>query len=315
PIAEEIWQQLEGFAGFGFCKSHAAAFALLAYQTLYLKAYYPAEYYCALLNHQPMGFYPPEVIASDARHHGVPVMQPDVNLSQAACSLENTSSLRLGLRYVHGLGEIWQERIVERRAGGPYRDLADFCRRTRLPRSLVENLIRSGAMDGLGRKRRDLIWSLGGLAYQEEGLDIEVPVVPASLPALDEAERMAWEHEILGMVPGDHVMSLYREALRAQRVLSSGELWSRQDGERVRVAGWAVVRQRPPTAKGHVFITLEDEEGLVNLIVRPDVYERYRDVLRNTPLLWIEGRLQREGHAQSVLVYRAGTVGSGSLIS
>jgi error-prone DNA polymerase len=314
PITEEIWQQLEGFAGFGFCKSHAAAFALLAYQTLYLKAYYPAEYYCALLNHQPMGFYPPEVIASDARHHGVPVMQPDVNLSQAACSLENTSSLRLGLRYVHGLGEIWQERIVERRAGGPYRDLADFCRRTRLPRSLVENLIRSGAMDGLGRKRRDLIWSLGGLAYQEEGLDIEVPVVPASLPALDEPERMAWEHEILGMVPGDHVMSLYREALRAQRVLSSSELWSRQDGERVRVAGWAVVRQRPPTAKGHVFITLEDEEGLVNLIVRPDVYERYRDVLRNTPLLWIEGRLQREGQAQSVLVYRAGAVGSGNLV-
>ncbi|MFN2182376.1 MAG: OB-fold nucleic acid binding domain-containing protein, partial [Anaerolineae bacterium] len=312
-IAEEIWQQLEGFAGFGFCKSHAAAFALLAYQTLYLKAYYPAEYYCALLNHQPMGFYPPEVIASDARHHGVPVLQPDVNLSQAACSLENTSSLRLGLRYVRGLGEVWQERIVERRAGGPYRDLGDFCRRTRLPRSLVENLIRSGAMDGLGWKRRDLIWSLGGLAYQEEGLDIEVPVIPASLPALDQAERMAWEHEILGMVPGDHVMSLYREALRAQRVLSSGELWSRQDGERVRVAGWAVVRQRPPTAKGHVFITLEDEEGLVNLIVRPDVYERYRDVLRNTPLLWIEGRLQREGHAQSVLVYRAGTVGSGSL--
>jgi len=116
------------------------------------------------------------------------------------------------------------------------------------------------------------------------------------------------------MVPGDHVMSLYREALRAQRVLSSSELWSQQDGERVRVAGWAVVRQRPPTAKGHVFITLEDEEGLVNLIVRPDVYERYRDVLRNTPLLWIEGRLQREGQAQSVLVYRAGAVGSGNLV-
>jgi len=309
PVAEQIWQQLQGFAGFGFCKSHAAAFALLAYQTLYLKAYYPAEYYCALLNHQPMGFYPPEVIAGDARHHGVPVLPPDVNLSQAACILESSKGLRLGLRYVHGLGEVWQERIVERRAKRPYRDLADFCRCTRLPRSLVENLIRSGAMDGLGRRRRDLLWSLGGLAYQEEGLGIEVPVVPASLPALDGAERMAWEHEILGMVPGDHVMSLYREALRAQRVLSSSELWSRQDGERVRVAGWAVVRQRPPTAKGHLFITLEDEEGLVNLIVRPDVYERYRDALRNTPLLWVEGRLQREGQALSVLVYRAGAVG------
>ena len=312
-VAGEVWRQLEGFAGFGFCKSHAAAFALLAYQTLYLKAHYAAEYYCALLNHQPLGFYPPEVIASDARHHGIPILRPDVNLSQKVCSLEQVherSGLRLGLRYVHGLGEVWQDRIVERRASGPYRSLADFCRRTRLPRSLVENLIRSGTMDGLGATRRDLLWALGGLAYQEEGLEIDVPVVPASLPALDQAERMAWEHEILGLAPGDHVMSLYREALRAQGVLSSGELPPRRDGERVRVAGWAVVRQRPPTAKGHVFITLEDEEGLVNLIVRPGVYERYRDVLRNAPLLWIEGRLQREGHALSVLVYRAAALGS-----
>ena len=327
-VAGEIWQQLAGFAGFGFCKSHAAAFALLAYQTLYLKVHYPAEYYCALLNHQPMGFYPPEVIAGDARRHGVPVLRPDVNLSQPDCTLEQdaglhqrtdlppsaglhqSAGLRLGLCYVHGLGEVWQERIVERRAGRPYGSLADFCRRARLPRSLVENLIRSGAMDGLATRRRDLLWSLGGLAYQEEGLEIEVPVVPASLPALDRAERMAWEHEILGLVPGDQVMSLYREALRAQRVLSSSELWSRRDGERVRVAGWAVVRQRPPTAKGHLFITLEDEEGLVNLIVRPDVYERYRDALRNSPLLWIEGRLQREGHALSVLVYRAAALGN-----
>jgi len=281
-----------------------------------------------------MGFYPPEVIANDARLHGVPVLRPDINLSQAACCLERACSLeqarseeqvrskeqarqgergnglRLGLRYVHGLGEAWQERIVERRASGPYRDLGDFCRRARLPRSLVENLIRSGTMDNLGPARRDLLWALGGLAYQEEGLEIKVPVVPASLPALEQAERMAWEYEILGLTPGDQVMSLYREALRAQGVLSSGELASRRDGERVRVAGWAVVRQRPPTAKGHVFITLEDEEGLMNLIVRPSVYEQYRDVLRNRPLLWIEGRLQREGQALSVLVFRAAALGS-----
>jgi error-prone DNA polymerase len=315
-VSREIWQQLAGFAGFGFCKSHAAAFALLAYQTLYLKVHYPAEYYCALLNHQPMGFYPPEVIAGDARRHGVPVLRPNVNLSQPDCTLEQSTDLppgaglRLGLRYIHGLGEVWQERIVERRAGRLYRDLADFCRRARLPRSLVEHLIRSGAMDGLGKARRGLLWALGGLAYQEEGLEIEVPVVPASLPALGQAERMAWEYELLGLAPGDQVMSLYREALRAQRVLSSGELPSRRDGERVRVAGWAVVRQRPPTAKGHLFITLEDEEGLINLIVRPDVYERYRAPLRNSPLLWIEGRLQREGHALSVLVYRAAALGN-----
>ncbi|MGD9047159.1 MAG: error-prone DNA polymerase, partial [Anaerolineae bacterium] len=134
--ADEIWQQLEGFAGFGFCKSHAAAFALVAYQTLYLKAHYPAEFYCALLNHQPLGFYPPEVLAGDARRHGVPILQPDANRSQAACSLEQACpegqvAIRLGLGYVRGLGEAWQERIVERRGGKPYRDLVDFCRRTR----------------------------------------------------------------------------------------------------------------------------------------------------------------------------------------
>jgi error-prone DNA polymerase len=163
---------------------------------------------------------------------------------------------------------------------------------------------------GDGRRRRNLLWQLGGLVYHEEGLDIEVPVAPVALPALGRAERLAWEYELMGMAPGEHLMVLYREALQAAGVLSSAQLAGRRNGERVRVAGWAVIRQRPPTAKGHLFITLEDEEGLANLIVRPGVYEQYRDVLRNAPLLWIEGRLQREGHAISVLVYRATALGS-----
>ena len=319
-----IWQQLEGFAGFGFCKSHAAAFALVAYQTLYLKAHFPAEYYCALLNHQPLGFYPPEVLAGDARRHGVPVVHPDVNRSDVDCTLEQVEeqnqepegqhkwAIRLGLRYVHGLGEVWQERIVTRRVftgHRPFADLADFCRRTCLPRPAIENLIRSGAMDSLGsgqeNTRRNLLWALGGLDYREEGLDVEVPIQAVPLPSLGNAERLAWEYELLGLAPGDQVMSLYREALQRQGVLSTAELAERQDGQRVQVAGWPVVRQRPPTAKGILFITLEDEEGLTNLIVRPDVYERYRDALRNAPLLWVEGHVQREGEAQSVLVYRA----------
>ncbi len=298
------------------------------------------------------------MLAGDARRHGVPILQPDANRSQAACSLERAcpegqvcppgqAAIRLGLGYVRGLGEAWQERIVEQRGNEPYRDLVDFCRRTRLPRAVVENLIRAGAMDDLGsasvgdhsgvvpgdlrrtkmgeglrteprcnrrrrdgRKRRDLLWELGGLVYLEEGLDIEVPVVPVALPALGRAERLAWEYELMGMAPGEHLMVLYRKALQAAGVLSSAQLAGRRNGERVRVAGWAVIRQRPPTAKGHLFITLEDEEGLANLIVRPGVYEQYRDVLRNAPLLWIEGRLQREGHAISVLVYRAAALGS-----
>jgi len=306
--AEEVFRQLAAFAGFGFCKSHAAAFALVAYQTVYLKAHFPAEFYCALLNHQPMGFYRPEVLIGDARRHGVSVLRPDVNRSQEACTLESRGSslaVRLGLRYVHGLGEAWPGRIVQRRGDRPFQDLRDFCRRTRLPRPVVENLIRAGAMEGFGRARRDLLWELGGLVYQEEGLDIEMPVEPVTLPALGRAERLGWEVELLGLTPGDHVIGLYREVLQAQGVLSSGELEGQRDGQTVRVAGLVVVRQRPPTAKGHVFITLEDEEGLVDLIVRPDVYQRYRDVLRGAPLLLVEGRLQREGHALSVLVVRA----------
>ena len=306
--AEAVWQQLAGFAGYGFCKSHAAAFALVAYQTLYLKAHFPAELTCALLNHQPMGYYSPAVIAGDARRHGVEVLGPDANRSRVECTLERDGpalAVRLGLRYVHGLGEAWQGRIMERRGDRPSRDLADLCRRTRLPKPVVENLIRAGVMDSLGRTRRDLLWELGGLDYPEEGLDLETLVEPVDLPALGQAERMAWEYELLGLTPGDQVMSLYREELRAQGVMSSGELAGRQDGQTVRVAGWVVIRQRPPTAKGHVFITLEDEEGLINLIVRPDVYERYRDALRHAPLLRVEGRLQREGDAMSILVRRA----------
>ena len=168
----------------------------------------------------------------------------------------------------------------------------------------MENLIRAGALEGLG-PRRDLLWQLGGLLYREGGLEMATPVAAVELPVLDQTERLAWEYELLGLAPGDHVMSPYRETLRERGVLSSGELAARRDGETVRVAGWAVVRQRPPTANGMLFITLEDEEGLLNLIVRPEVYERYREALRNAPLLWVEGRLQREGQVTSVLVHRA----------
>ncbi len=304
--ATGVFQQLAGFAEFGFCKSHAAAFALVAYQTLYLKVHFPAEFYCALLNHQPMGFYMPEVLVGDAQRHGVPVSRPDINLSLEKCTLERSclsTAIRLGLWYVHGLDETRIRRIVTQRGERAYRNLEDFCRRIRLPRPAVENLIRAGAMDSFEQTRRNLLWQLGGLKYQEEGLDIEIPVVPTTLPTLSRKERLGWEYELLGLAPGDHVMRLYRQ--QGQGVLTSKELEMQRDGQTVQVAGMVVVRQRPPTAKGHVFITIEDEDGLVNLIVRPGVYERYKQVLRNAPLLWVKGRLQREGNACSVLVHRA----------
>jgi error-prone DNA polymerase len=154
-----------------------------------------------------------------------------------------------------------------------------------------------------------LLWELGKLIYQEEGLDIEIPAEPVTLPALGRAERLGWEVELLRLTPGDHVVGLHREALWAQGVLSSGELEGQWDDQTVRVVGLVVVRQPPPIAKGHVFITLEDEEGLADLIVRSDVYQQYRGVLQSAPLLRVEGRLQREGHTLSVLVHKAAVLG------
>ena len=321
-VAEEAFRQLQGFATYGFCKSHAASFALIAYQTLWLKAHHPAELYCALLNHQPMGFYTPEVVIGDAKRHGITVLRPDINASQDGCLLEPRSGgseeikrasapasastsasapLRLGLRYLHGLGEAGRARLLTARANTPFADLADFCRRTRLPRPLVGDLIRAGALDGFGSARRQQLWVLGGLQYQAEVL-VEAPDVTADLPDLSEGEAMTWDYELLGLSPDDHPLRLLRAGLRARGMLDAAELAAQPSGKTVKVAGMVVVRQAPPTAKGHLFITLEDETGLINLIIRPDLYAREQKTLHGAAALMVEGRLQREGAALSVLV-------------
>jgi error-prone DNA polymerase len=300
--AEEAFRQLQGFATYGFCKSHAAAFALVAYQTLWLKVYHPPEFYCALLNHQPMGFYSPEVVVNDAKRHGITVLRPDVNRSEDGCTLE-VGGLRLGLRYLRGLGEAGRARVLEARSsdGPAFVDLADFCRRTRLPRPLIRDLIRAGALDGLGGPRRQMLWALGGLHYEEEVL-VETPDVPAELPELAEREALHWDYELLGLSPDAHPMRLWRARLRGRGVISAAELAAEAPGKVVEVAGMVIVRQAPPTAKGHLFITLEDETGLANLIIRPDLYERERALLRGSSALLAGGMVQREGKASSMLV-------------
>jgi error-prone DNA polymerase len=317
-VAEEAFRQLQGFATYGFCKSHAASFALVAYQTLWLKVYHPAEFYCALLNHQPMGFYSPEVVVNDARRHGITVLRPDVNRSEDGCTLEQRSGgadesgrgegsgppaplLRLGLRYLHGLGEAGRERLLAARGALPFGDLADFCRRTRLPRPLIRDLLRAGAMDSLGGQRRQMLWALGGLYYEEEVL-VVTPEVSAELPELTEREAFRWDYELLGLSPDDHPMRLWRRRLRVRGVFSAAELAAATPGRVVEVAGIVIVRQAPPTAKGHLFITLEDETGLANLIIRPDLYERERALLRGASALLAGGMVQREGKASSLLV-------------
>jgi error-prone DNA polymerase len=331
-IALEIFRQLAGFASYGFCKSHAAAFAKTAYDTLYLKAYFPAEFYCALLNHQPMGFYRPGVVVGDAKRHGVRILPVHINRSRDECILEactepsavlsqakgrsacpkDTSftsrsdlGIRMGFRYVHGLGQAGIDRIEEAQRDGPFQSLGDFCRRTRLSRRAVENLIMVGAMDQWGEARRQLLWELGKLRYEEEELDLIMPSDGVELPTLSTREKMGIEYSILGLPVGDQVMALHRPWLENMGVLTSLDLEDCRDREKVKVAGLVVVRQRPPTAKGHVFITLEDEHGLVNVIVRPDVYQRYRDSLRGASLIMVEGMLQKQGGVQSVLAQQA----------
>ncbi len=306
--AHGVFDQLAGFAEFGFCKSHAAAFARTAYETMYLKAYYPAEFYCALLNAQPMGFYSPAVVVGDAKRHGVKILPVDVNRSVARCIVED-GHLRLSFSYVDGLGEASLEILEEARGDGPYYSLRDFCQRTRLQRKVVENLILVGAMDGWGKARRELVWELGGINYGEGEMDLSPPLEEIDLPQLSPGEEIRMEYGILGLPVGDQITALYRARLDRLGVLRSGELDRKRNGEKVRVAGLVVVRQRPPTAKGFVFITLEDEDGLMNVIVRPDVYERYYKVMRNCFLLIVEGTIQKQPGILNVLA--TGAVGIG----
>jgi error-prone DNA polymerase len=306
--AAAIFAQLAGFAGYGFCKSHAASFALIAYQTLWLKHYHAPAFYCALLNQQPMGFYPPEVIIGDARRHNVETLPPDVNRSEWRYTLERTApgrwALRTGLHAVSGVGEQAWQRIAAARSAGSFANLEDCCRRTRLHRDVVENLIRAGACDGFGQ-RRDLLWECAALDFRPDELDLSGVNIAAALPPLDAIEATAWEYELMGLSPRQQMMVHYRQALRAAGVLTTGAVKQEEAGRRVRVAGFAVVRQRPATAKGIVFYSLEDESGLLDLVVKPDVYARLRRVLSGHPLLLVRGVVQRSGRAVSVLVWEA----------
>jgi error-prone DNA polymerase len=226
-----------------------------------------------------MGFYPPEVIIGDARRHNVETLPPDVNRSEWRYTLERTApgrwALRTGLHAVSGVGEQAWQRIVEARSADSFANLEDFCRRARLhrDRDVVENLIRAGACDGFGQ-RRDLLWACAALDYRPDELDLPGANIAAALPLLDAIEATAWEYELMGLSPRQQMMVHYRQALRAAGVLTTGAVKQEEAGRRVRVAGFAVVRQRPATAKGIVFYSLEDESGLLDLVVKPD------DVLR-----------------------------------
>jgi len=311
-IADSVFDKLVGFSGFGFPKAHAAAFGLLAYQSTWLRHYYPAEFLCALLNEQPMGFYPPATLVRDAQRHGVEVLPVDVNLSGARCVVE-WEAVRIGLNYISSVGRDDAETLVaERDANGPFRDIADLARRSRLSYDGLEALVKGGACDGFWKARRDLLWELGLVfrAQSVPGSDGEMKQLPLELepttktPPLRDLtrwERMLADYRHTSMSIETHPLALLRRHL-PEGTLSSEELHDARHGRQVAFAGMTVARQRPSTAKGIVFMLLEDEFGQVNLIVPSAIYERHRATVRAEPLVLARGRYERVGENRNVLV-------------
>ena len=313
PVATKVFENLLGFAEFGFPKSHGVAFALLAYQSTWLKRHYTPEFMCSLFNEQPMGFYPPHVLTRDAQRHGVEVLRPDVNASDATCSIEGRA-VRIGMGYVKHVGEAGGRRVQEERErAGEFRSLFDFTQRTGLPRRATEALIQVGAFDVLGLNRRELIWQLGlfggGMARSvlkaPRERQLRLPLSTAqdevTLTDFDAYERMAIDYSKLRLSPDSHPMQFLRPSL-GEGVASSGHLQTLGGGKQVAVAGLVVCRQRPLTARGIIFLLLEDEFGLTNILVSRELSERLRDVVRLAPFVRVTGKLEQRGGEQSTVV-------------
>jgi error-prone DNA polymerase len=395
-MAEELFRQVSAFASFGFAKSHAAAFARTAYESSFLKLFYPAQFLVGLINAQPMGFYPVEVLVNDAKRHGVAVLPVDVNASSyktttewagrpgwalagpagddgshdgdegepipegagiaarprpvrsSACFNPSAAArdrwaaadavgwgVRLGLHLVKGIGEEHEELLDRELAREPYASLADVVERTGLPEETIERLIRTGALDSLGRPRRELLWQLREVAgasrgrvggrtlrgasrgrgrgsamgdparrdRRERSMDLRLPPTDApDLPPISEPERVGDAYAVVGLDARRQVVALFRGALERLGAVTNASLADRRPGP-VRIGGLVVTRQHPMTAKGTVFLALEDETGMVNVTLWPDAWERLRGVVRRHALLLVDGDLQRESSVVNVVAH------------
>jgi error-prone DNA polymerase len=308
PVADEIVHAITAFALYGFPESHASSFALLAYASAYLKVHEPAAFYAALLNNQPMGFYHAATVVNDAGRHGLRIVPVDVTRSQWLCTLERAATgtghvVRLGLRYVKGLREAAAHAVVRAREARPFHDVHDVAKRGGLDRNELETLAAIGAFAALGPTRRAALWSAAVPDWGPLFADTtQAPSEPeaAPLPPMTEREALAADYGGTGVTLGRHPMAMARRELSQRGVLSAVELARAADGERVRVAGSVIVRQRPGTAKGFVFLSLEDESGIVNVIVTPALFTRARHVLVAEPFLLVEGILQMQDSVTSV---------------
>jgi len=304
--ARRIFKQIQGFGEYGFPESHSVSFALLAYVSSWLKCHEPAAFTCALLNSQPMGFYPPSQLVQDARRHGVEVRPADVTASTWDCTLEEGSSpaLRLGLRMVSGLSEAAAERIVAARRHDP-RTVEALARLAPLDRRELDCLARAGALETLAGHRRHALWQAAGTERMPPLFaDLPVRESGVSLPPPTEAQDIVADYRSLGLTLRRHPLALLRPQLQRRRMLSAEALHALAHGRTAQVAGIVTCRQRPGTASGVVFLTLEDETGCANIVVWRSLLERQRREVLSARLLGVHGTIEREGDVVHVLATR-----------
>ena len=300
-FSERVFQQIRGFGEYGFPESHAASFALIAYATAWLKRHYPVEFACALLNAQPMGFYTPATIVEDAKRHGVVVRPVDVQKSAWDCTLEPCPestggfAVRMGLRYVKGLGKGDWERIEAARSSSSFTSLADFVRRSGLDEGALSTLAEAGAFDGFGLDRRRALWDVRRLIRtRDESLPLQVREIGPTFHLLNAFEEVTWDYRSTSHSPRRYPLEPLRAQLRAQGLPDARTVASLRNGGQVRYAGIVICRQRPGTAGGVVFMTLEDETGFVNVVLWERVFEEYAVLAKTAKFLGVTGTLQVE---------------------
>ena len=320
-FAEQTFRQLEGFGSYGFPESHAASFALIAYASAWLKCWHPDVFCAALLNAQPMGFYAPAQIVRDAQGHGVEIRPACVNASRWDCTLEPTENedrfaVRLGLRMVKGLANPHAATLVAARADQPFISVDDLWRRTRVPQAALVQLAEADAFrPALALARREALWAIRGLRDEplplfaaasagQGGIVPEVEEPAAALRPMTMGGEVVADYRHVGLSLRRHPVSFLRPELRARRITSCAVAMAARDGRWLEAAGLVLVRQRPGSAKGVLFITLEDETGVANLVVWPQVFERHRRIILATSMLAVRGRIQREGEVVHLVVQR-----------
>ena len=314
-FAEHVFNQIRGFGEYGFPESHAASFALLVYASCYLKWHYPAAFCAAMLNSQPLGFYAPAQLVGDAKNHGVRVHPADVNHSEVEATLQEDlnrkhPALRLGLGSIKGLRVDDAERLVaERHQNGPFSDVSEIARRTRLSQSAISILADADALKSLASDRRAAVWQ--SLAQEQSPgnmpllVDVdEDEVIPEDLMPMSPLEEVYADYNTTGLSLKAHPISFVRSELNAKRCVTAAQLTELRDGRHVRVAGLVLLRQRPGTAKGITFVTLEDETGSMNVVLYAKVWERFFKVARVSNAWLVDGKLENKKGVIHVIVGR-----------